>query len=82
MSPVPVHMSFAIPDGKDVGVFMHMKEQLDLVPAGAPKRIFNRDISRGSIKSNATPVNKGIVKAHIPVVFRFDRYLFRGFVEP
>ena len=63
VSPAPAHLGLAIPDAHNSGFFMHMEEQLDLVPAGASKTIFDGDISGRSVETDSTAVGNGILQA-------------------
>jgi hypothetical protein len=75
VSPAPADLGLATADTKNGGFFVHMEEQLDLVPAVASKAIFDVEVPAGTFETDATPVNNGLLQALIAVVLRLDGHL-------
>src|SRR5580700_400009 len=81
-SLTPGHFSLAIAYANDIGVFMHMEKQLNFVPSGASKAIFDGDIPGRTIKPDSTTVAHGVRQMQVTIVFRLDRYLSGAVFEP
>src|SRR5580700_9753766 len=81
-SPAPAHLGLAILNAQHSGFFMHMKEQLDFVPATALKAIFDGDIAIGPVETEVAPVGNRILQARVSVVFSFDHHPFSTSFEP
>src|ERR1700683_799465 len=81
-APAPVHLSLSVADRENLGIFVHMKEQLNLVPASTLKIVLDLKIPAGAVELNRASMGNGVFQARVAVVFSLDRHLSAIPLEP
>src|ERR1700683_1032319 len=82
LSSAPFHLSLVIANRTNNGLFMHVKEQGDLVPAGALEAIYNEEIPCRAVKTDVAPMGNRILQSRVAVMFGLDCHAFRFRFEP